>query len=300
MPDAKTAPLIVHDAPQSPRAESFRALRTNLQFVGTHATTRSFLVTSAMPSEGKTTATANLAIALAESGTRVLLVDADLRRPRVADVMGIEGAVGLTDILIGRAEIDDVVQPWGRGGLDLLAAGSIPPNASELLGSEAMRALLDSLSSAYDVVLIDAPPLLPVTDAAVVSKLVSGVLVVAAANRTRGQQLSLALDSLDRIDSKVLGVILTMLPTKGVDAYGYGSYGAYYGRDRKVAARDEIAPPPPLRTSRRGEVTVASPTALGSQAVASQPAGTGHAPVASQTAVADRVAVAEFDRAPSL
>jgi capsular exopolysaccharide synthesis family protein len=250
LPDAATAPLVVHDAPRSPRAESFRALRTNLQFVGPQADSRSFVVTSAMPSEGKTTAASNLAIALAESGTRVLLVDSDLRRPRVAEVMGLEGAAGLTDILIGRAEIDDVVQSWGRGGLDILPAGSVPPNPSELLGSEAMHALLDSLSTEYDVILLDAPPLLPVTDAALVSKLATGVLVVAAANRTRSQQLASALDDLDRIGSRVLGIILTMLPTKGADSYGYGGYGTYYGRDQSAAStRTSVLPT--IRGSRR-------------------------------------------------
>ncbi|GAA4267300.1 polysaccharide biosynthesis tyrosine autokinase [Frondihabitans peucedani] len=249
LPDADKAPLIVRDAPRSPRTESFRALRTNLQFVGPRAESRSFVITSAMPSEGKTTATTNLAIALAEAGSRVLLVDADLRRPRVADIMGLEGGAGLSDILIGRAEIDDVIQPWGRGGLTVLPAGSVPPNPSELLGSEAMRALLETLAADYDVVLLDAPPLLPVTDAAVMSTLTTGVLVVAAANRTRTHQLSSALDDLERIGSRALGVILTMMPTKEADAYGYG---AYYGGDpMKTSASSPTTAPLSLESPRR-------------------------------------------------
>jgi capsular exopolysaccharide synthesis family protein len=229
-PDAKKRPLIVHADPRSPRAESFRTLRTNIQFVNAGAGPRTYVVTSSLPGEGKSTTTANLAIALAESGASVVLVDGDLRLPRVADYMAIEGAVGLTDVLIGRAELIDVLQPWGRHRLAVLPAGQVPPNPSELLGSEGMRRLLDELAGVYDYVLIDAPPLLPVTDAAVLSKLTGGVVVVSAAGRTRKAEFTAAVRSLDNIGSRVLGVILTMLPTKGPDSYGYGgAYGQYYG-----------------------------------------------------------------------
>ena len=228
-PGAAKSPLLVQGDPKSLRAESFRALRTNLLFLDLDSTKKkSFVVTSATPAEGKTTSTANLAIALAEAGHRVVLLDADLRRPRLATIMGLEGAVGLTDLLIGRVEVEDVAQPWGRAGLTVIPAGRTPPNPSEMLGSQAMRTLVSTLEASFDYVLIDSPPLLPVTDAAVLSKLTSGALVVTAAHRTRRPQLERALAALDAIGAPVLGVVLTMVKSSHRSGYGYG-YGYGYG-----------------------------------------------------------------------
>ncbi|GAA1059359.1 polysaccharide biosynthesis tyrosine autokinase [Agromyces bracchium] len=224
-PDATKRPLIVHADPRNPRAESFRSLRTNLQFVNVEGGgARSFVITSAGPGEGKSTTAANLAISLAETGARVALIDGDLRLPKLADYLGIEGAVGLTDVLIGRAELADVLQKWGRGQLYVLPAGRIPPNPSELLGSAAMDRLLTTLSERVDYVLIDAPPVLVVTDAAVVSKLAGGAILIAASGSTRKPQLGAAVRTLEAIGSRLLGVVVTMLPTKGPDSYGYGEY----------------------------------------------------------------------------
>jgi capsular exopolysaccharide synthesis family protein len=228
-PKARERPLIVQADPRSPRAESFRTLRTNLQYLDVGRTDRSFVITSSIESEGKSTTGANLAIALADAGSRVLLVDADLRRPKIADYMGLEGAVGLTDVLIGRAELQDVIQPWGRGQLFVLPAGHIPPNPSELLGSAPMAHLIVEFNRAFDVVIFDAPPLLPVTDAAILAKSVGGAIVVVAAGRTHKNQLSGAIAALDNVGASISGLVLTMLPTKGPDAYGYGRYGYGYG-----------------------------------------------------------------------
>lgn len=231
-PEAKQRPLVVHADPRNPRAESFRTLRTNLQFLAVRddgdPRARSFVVSSAGPSEGKSTTTANLAIALAETGARVALVDGDLRLPKIAHYMGIEGGAGLTDVLIGRAELADVLQRWGRGELYVLPAGKVPPNPSELLGSQAMSSLLDSLGEHFDFVLIDAPPLLLVTDAAVVSKRTSGTLLVAASGSTRKAALEMAVRALATAGARLLGVVVTMLPVTGPDSYGYGEYG--YGK----------------------------------------------------------------------
>lgn len=229
--DAKAAerPLIVHVDPRSPRAESFRTLRTNLQFLDVGHPSRAFVVTSSIESEGKSTTAANLAIALGDAGARVLLVDADLRRPKVDQYMGVEGGAGLTDLLIGRAELQDVVQKWGRGQLYVLPAGRIPPNPSELLGSAAMVRLLEEFSGAFDVILFDAPPLLPVTDAAILSRVVAGAIVVVAAGRTHKNQLKGAVGALENVGATISGFVLTMMPTKGPDAYGYGRYGYGYG-----------------------------------------------------------------------
>lgn len=223
-PEAKKRPLIVRADPRSPRAESFRSLRTNLQFVDVDGDSRTFVVSSAGPGEGKSTTTANLAIALAETGARVALVDADLRLPRVAEYMGIEGGVGLTDVLIGRVDLVDVLQQWGTGKLFVLPSGQVPPNPSELLGSQAMQRTITAMAEAFDYVLIDSPPLLLVTDAAVVSRFTDGVLLVAASGSTRKPQLTAAVEKLDAIGSRLFGVIVTMLPAKGPDSYGYGAY----------------------------------------------------------------------------
>lgn len=224
-PKAAQRPLIVHADPRSPRAESFRTLRTNLSFLDVGAHGRTFVVTSSVASEGKSTTAANLAISLADSGARVLLVDADLRRPKVAEYMGIEGGVGITDVLIGRADLLDVVQPWGRSKLFVLPAGKIPPNPSELLGSKAMSNLIELFNREFDAVIFDAPPLLPVTDAAILAKGVGGAIVVVAAGRTHKNQLKGAVTALENVGAPVSGVVLTMLPTRGADAYGYGRYG---------------------------------------------------------------------------
>ncbi|KGJ81781.1 chromosome partitioning protein [Cryobacterium roopkundense] len=247
-PKAGERPLIVHVDPRSPRAESFRTLRTNLQFLDVERTDRAFVVTSSIESEGKSTTGANLAIALADSGLRVLLVDADLRRPKISDYMGIEGAVGLTDVLIGKAELKDVIQPWGRAQLFVLPAGHIPPNPSELLGSARMTHIIAEFNRAFDVVLFDSPPLLPVTDAAVLAKNVGGAIIIVAAGRTHKNQLKGAIAALTTVGASVSGLVLTMLPTKGPDAYGYGNYGYGYGYGSDVEA--EAAAPKGSRRTR--------------------------------------------------
>lgn len=227
-PKAKERPLIVHEDSHSPRAENFRTLRTNLQFLDAGRRERAFVVTSPMAGEGKSTTCTNLAIALAQAGAKVLLVGADLRKPKMANYMAIEGGVGLTDVLIGRVELADAVQRWGRTELYLLPAGQIPPNPSELLGSALMADLIAKLHKQYDVVLYDAPPLLPVTDAAVLARLVGGALLIVAAGKTHGPQVESALATLENVGAPISGLVLTMLPTRGPDAYGYGRYGYAY------------------------------------------------------------------------
>jgi capsular exopolysaccharide synthesis family protein len=251
-PEAKQRPLIVHAEPRNPRAERYRTLRTNLQFVTPDEGSKIFVVTSAVPGEGKSVTTANLAIALAEAGARVVLVDGDLRRPRIADYMGIEGAVGLTDVLIGNAELDDVVQPWGSSDLRVLPAGRIPPNPSELLGSEAMASVLRELAIDADYVLIDSSPLLLVTDAAVAAQHANGVVLVAAAGSTKRLELTGAVQALDRAGSKLLGVVLTKMPLKGLAGGAYGAYGSAqaYG-DPAAPLPDAKEPTDPKPTESR-------------------------------------------------
>lgn len=230
-------PLIVHDDPHDPRAEAFRTLRTNLRYATVDEPSRCLVVTSAGQSEGKTSVACNLALALADEGARVALVDADLRRPAVAERMGIEGAVGLTDILIGRVELADVLQPWGRSPLSVLPSGAVPPNPSEMLGSQGMATLLAELEAHFDYVVIDAPPLLPVTDAAVLAPLASGCLLVASARGATTTSLHEARAVLDRVQGRILGAVLTMMPTSGPDgqtlhAYRYEQASSTSGASR--------------------------------------------------------------------
>lgn len=222
-PDASKQPLLTQTSTKSPRAEAFRQLRTNLQFAHVVGDRKSVLVTSSIPGEGKSTTATNLALAIAQSGQSVCLVDADLRRPMVDSYLGLERRVGLTTALIGAADLDDILQPWGEG-LFVLTSGAIPPNPSELLGSEEMKSLLNRLESVFDVVVLDAPPLLPVTDAAVLSQLVAGVVVVVGSQKTSRPEIEKSLNALELVDAKLFGVVMNRLPTKGADAYAYSYY----------------------------------------------------------------------------
>jgi capsular exopolysaccharide synthesis family protein len=223
-PDAVKRPLIVEVDPRSPRAEAFRSLRTNLQFVDAANHPRTLLVTSSLAGEGKSTMSANLALTMAQGGSRVCLVEADLRRPKVLDYLGLEGAVGLTDALIGRSEVFDVIQPYGGTNLWVLGAGPIPPNPSELLGSTAMRSTLTHLASRFDYVVIDSPPTLPVTDAVVLSSLVDGVIVVVGSGVVQRDQLARALENLESVAGRVLGLVLNRVPASSSGAYGTYAY----------------------------------------------------------------------------
>lgn len=231
--DAARKPLLTQTAPQSPRAESFRQLRTNLQFANVSGRAKTVLVTSSLPGEGKSTIATNLAIALAQAGQTVCLIDADLRRPMIGEYLGLERGVGLTTALVGTADALELLQPWGDDQLFVLASGQIPPNPSELLGSDEMKRLIASLEHSFDAIVIDAPPLLPVTDAAVLSQHVGGVVVVVGAQKIKNQDLQKALSALALVSSNILGVILNRLPVKGPDAYAY----TYYNNDQSKATK---------------------------------------------------------------
>lgn len=218
-------PLTVHEDPQSPRAEAFRQLRTNLQFVDVDEPRKVIVVTSALPAEGKTTTLANLAIALASTGQRVLAIEADLRRPKLASLLGLERSVGLTSVLSGRIGVVQAVQQWS-GGVDVLASGPLPPNPSELLASQQMKSLLMELRGYYDTILIDTPPLLPVTDAAAVAPSTDGVILVCRFKETTRDQVTRSAEAITAVSAPLLGTVLTMVPSSGPRAYA--QYNSYY------------------------------------------------------------------------
>lgn len=219
-------PLLTEVGGQSSRAEAYRQLRTNLQFTNVSGQRTAVLVTSSVPGEGKSTTAINLAITLAQAGQRVCLVDADLRRPMIHDYLGLPKDIGLTTALMGTTPLAEAIQSWGSDRLFVLTSGQVPPNPSELLGSEEMKDLVVRLRRDFQTVIIDSPPLLPVTDAAVLSQHVDGVALVIGAEKIKHQELAKSLRMLVMVDATLLGVILNRLPAKGPDAYQYNVGGS--------------------------------------------------------------------------
>jgi capsular exopolysaccharide synthesis family protein len=227
-------PLTLHEKPQSPWAEAFRQLRTNLQFVNIDSPPKVILVTSSMPGEGKTTTVANLAIAFGAADRRTLVIEGDLRRPNLVELLGLDNSAGLTSVLSSRASLDQVIQPWRNRSFDVLASGPLPPNPSELLSSKHMAQLLADLRERYDVILIDAPPLLPVTDAAAVAPATDGAILICRYKQTSRHQVTAATVALGAVSVPVLGTVFTMVPSSGPRAYA--QYNAYYRAQQPARA----------------------------------------------------------------
>lgn len=227
-------PLITSLGTHHPRFEAVRILRTNLQFLDIDRDNKVITITSSLAGEGKSTTACNLAIALAQTGTRVVLVEGDLRRPRISEYLGIEKAVGLTTVLVGRVTLDSALQDGATPGLDVLASGALPPNPAEILQTDAMRALVADLRHRYDVVLIDAPPLLPVTDASLLASISDGAILVVRHGETGQDEVRNATERLHSVGARLLGTVLSMSPAKQLSRYGYG-YG--YGPASERAER---------------------------------------------------------------
>lgn len=228
-------PIVTRDDPKSPAAEAFRTLRTNLQFSGLDRPLRTLLITSAGPGEGKTTISANLAVAVAQSGSKVILMGADLRRPAVHSAMGASNAVGVTSVLTGHVSWEDALQPTEIEGLYLLPSGPIPPNPAELLASQRMSDLVDQLKAASDMLIIDAPPVIAVTDAGVLSRLVDGTLLVVSAGITPREIAKAAKEQLQQVGARILGIVVNRLDEES--GYYYYYYRHYYATDGEHASR---------------------------------------------------------------
>lgn len=201
-------PIVMLSDPFSPESEDIRRVATNIEFSDLDQPIRAALVTSGSPGEGKTSLAINLALALAERYARVLLIDADLRKPSVADYCGIEGIVGLTSVLVGSATLEEAIRPWAGGVIDVLPSGRVPYNPAQVLGSETMANVLEEVRARYDFVLLDTAPILPVTDSLILASLVDGSIVVARFKKTRRQQLAGTIDSLAGVNARLLGVVL--------------------------------------------------------------------------------------------
>jgi succinoglycan biosynthesis transport protein ExoP len=258
--------------PRSRGAEAFRTLRTNLDFAHVDGPVRTILVSSAGQSEGKTTVSANLAIALAQSGRSTLLVDADLRVPELHDYFQLTNDQGLTSLLRDEnLSVDAVARETEAPRLHVVTSGPVPPNPAELLGSLRMRAVIERLKNAADVVVFDSPPLSAVTDAAILATAVDGTLLVVDARRTRRDMARGGAEALKRVGARVLGVVLNRVPGGTLDVYG----PSYYEDDKTARARSRAAA---RSRNREPNATPRVPRASGSSAPAAGMPGTG-APV---------------------
>jgi polysaccharide biosynthesis transport protein len=225
-----SAYLVSVAKPTSPAAEAYRTLRTSVQFLGLDRPIRSLLVTSPTKEEGKTTTVTNLAVSLAQAGQRVILVDCDLRRPRVHEFFGLSNKSGFTSALLGTDALAEAIQPVeGYPSLALLASGPPPPDPSELLSFHQTRELLDALRSRCDLLLIDSPPVLPVTDPLVLSVMADAALLVVSADRTTKRALHRAVELLTQIDAPLKGTVLNEVGPERAYAYRDGGSAYYRG-----------------------------------------------------------------------
>jgi len=234
------AHLITFYRPMAPISESYRHLRTNIQFLQTGTQVKSFVVTSANPREGKTTTVCNLAVSLAQSEKKVLLVNADLRCPMVQYLFGLKNEKGLANLLTGTASLDEVLQRQVLPNLDIINSGPAPHNPAEILGSKKMKEFIKLMKEKYDMILFDTPPLLAVTDAAALARETDGVLIVASAGTTKANALKPVSEFLLSVGVKIFGVILNNYDIRGSHG-GYSSsyqYG-YYGYDSEYHLKDK-------------------------------------------------------------
>ena len=224
--------LIVNEKPRSPMAEAYRAFRTNIQYAKVDGQLKSIIFTSSGPGEGKSITAANTAIALAQGGAKVIMLDCDLRRPVQHLIFG-RVAMGITNILVGDGTIGDYVQDTDIRNLKVLPSGPIPPNPSELLNSSKMDAMLIDLGKRADYLIIDTSPVLPVTDTCVLASKVDGIIMVVGAGIVRPADAKRAKESLERVNGDILGVIVNR--AKRDEMLGdYSSYCNYYGEVKKT------------------------------------------------------------------
>lgn len=223
--------VYVTENPRSPVTEAFRSLRTNLEFAAVDAPLQSVLITSAEKGAGKTSLAGNLAAVIAQGDRRVILVDADLRKPSIHKLFRISNDFGLSDIFRGRVNPEDVLVKWKDTNLAILPSGPTPPNPTELLASKRMDQILSQLKGLADIVIVDAPPFI-LADTAVLSAKVDGVLLVVSPGQTREAAARAMMEQIRRAGARVLGVALNRIPERNADMYGgYLSYGSYYGDD---------------------------------------------------------------------
>ncbi|NMC68986.1 MAG: polysaccharide biosynthesis tyrosine autokinase [Myxococcales bacterium] len=255
--------LFCHDNPKSAAAECCRSIRTNILFMSPDRPPRKLLVTSASPQEGKTTVAISLAITMAQSGSRVLIVDSDMRRPRIHSAFGLENEDGLSTAILGTRKVEDLIRPTQVPGLDILTCGPIPPNPAELIHTERFKEVVAQLERLYDRVVFDSPPVIAVTDPVILSRHVDGVVIVIKSMMTNRRAAKFAVKQMRDVGGNLLGAVLNDLDLENREYgyyhyYYYRKYGYYYGtrddeaRKSKAGSPDEApadangdrAPPP--------------------------------------------------------
>ena len=225
--DSRQAELVCLSAPKSTASESYRGIRTNILFASAGEAPQVILVSSPGPREGKTLTTANLAVTMAQAGSRVLTIDCDLRRPKIHKMFGFPKDRGLTNLLVGNATLEEAIIHSEVPNLDILPSGPLPPNPSEMLGSKRMGDLLKALRKRYDRILIDSPPVTAVTDAVILGKSVDGVVMVIRAAQTVREVAKNSIHQLHAVGANILGVVLNAVDI-GKDKYYYYYYYQYY------------------------------------------------------------------------
>jgi capsular exopolysaccharide synthesis family protein len=213
--------LITKFNPKSPISEQYRTIRTNIEFASVDQKLRTLLVTSSGPSEGKSSTTANLSVVFAQQGKRVLLIDGDLRKPTVHYTFKLDNRIGLSTVLVGEKTLVETVKETDVPNLDVLTCGPIPPNPSELLGSKAMKHMLQIAQETYDVIVFDTPPVLAVTDAQILANICDGSIVVVRSDQTEYDAIQKAKELLEPANAKLLGIVLNDVPQKKSNTYYY-------------------------------------------------------------------------------
>ncbi len=219
--NSKIRHLITKLNPKSPVSEQFRTVRTNIQYASVDNELKSIVITSSAPEEGKSSSAANLAVVYAQQGKKVLLVDADMRKPTVHYTFRLDNLTGLSNLLVGEASIQQATNETDVENLDVISCGPIPPNPSELLGSKKMEQFINEVSTAYDIILFDTPPVLAVADAQILANLSDGSLLVVRSKQTEYETAQKAVEVLDSAQAKLLGSILNDVEKKKNNYYYY-------------------------------------------------------------------------------
>lgn len=228
--------LLTLKNPKSPVSEAFRTLRTNIQFANVDNELKSIAFTSAGPGEGKSSTIANIAVAIAQTGKSILVIDADLRNPSQHKIYGLSNGEGLSTTLVTEVPLLSQVQKGALEGLDVLPAGPIPPNPAELLGSRKMRQLLDEAKNHYDMILIDTPPTIAVADSSILAQIVDGVILILSSGEVNRDYAIRAKEQLDKVGAKILGAVLNKVELKTKEHYYYYYYHGETGSKKRRKA----------------------------------------------------------------
>lgn len=223
--------LVVQQNPKSPVSEAYRTLRTNIQFASLDKDIKTIVITSSGPKEGKSTTSSNLALTLAENSKKVILIDCDLRKPSVHRYFGISNKVGLSNLLVEDLSQEDVIVKYSEN-LSILPCGTIPPSPADILSSHKMKTFIEELKYQYDIILLDTPPVIAVTDAQLLAAVADGVLLVASSGEVEKEAICRAKDLLEHVNANILGVVLNKVEIKNRRGHSYGYY-YYYGGEKK-------------------------------------------------------------------